>query len=93
VNTRPDETLWKDIADVLRELGVDYDRKTRNMIPKRRKALLGPPKKSKLGSGISMTVILADGSLTPPIADGNERYRRSALVHPMKGGKNETTLA
>ncbi len=75
MNTRPDETLWKDVADVLRELGVDFDRRTRNMIPKRRKALPGPPKKPKPGSRISMAVILDDGSLTPPIADGNERYR------------------
>ena len=75
MNTRPDENFWNDIADALRDLGIDFSRRTTNLVPQRRKVIYSPPTKSKPGSGISMATILDDGSLTPQIDDGHERNR------------------
>ena len=72
MKTRPDETLWEDITDTLRKLGVEFDLRTKNLIPKKPEARPSPPKRSYKRSGISMGMHLDGEDFTPVTATGSD---------------------
>ena len=72
MKTKYDETLWEDITDTLRKLGVEFDLRTKHLIPTKPEAMPSPPKRSYKRPGISMGMHLDGDDLTPVTATGSD---------------------
>jgi hypothetical protein len=56
MNSNLNEDQWKDIADTLRELNIDFDRRVETLFPRRPKIFPAPPTRPSPGSGVCMTM-------------------------------------
>ena len=72
MKTKYDETLWEDITDTLRKLGVEFDLRTKNLIPTKPEAMPSPPKRPYKRPAISMGMHLDGENFTPVTATGSD---------------------
>jgi len=56
VNNESNDPYWKELADYLRKLNVDFYWKTRNMVHERSVYKSTPPPKPSMSGGISMSM-------------------------------------
>ena len=66
MNSDLNEVQWKDIADTLKELNIDFDRRMASLFPRRPKAFPAPPTRPTPGSGICMTMTADHTPRIPP---------------------------
>ena len=69
MNKESNDPHWKEIADYLRKLNVDFYWKTQDMLQERSGYNPNPPPKPSRGGGISMTMRQEH---TPPVLAGDE---------------------
>lgn len=81
-----DDPHWKDLADYLRKLNVEFYWKTRNMVQEKPGHRPMPPPRPSRGGGISMA--MKQEGEPPPLMDDqvHDSKRQSEIQHLKKGG-------
>jgi hypothetical protein len=74
VNNESNDPHWKEIADYLRKLNVDFYWKTQNMLYERSGYTPNSPPKPSKGGRISMTMRQEH---TPPVNSGDKEFAPS----------------
>ena len=69
MNNENNDLYWKELADYLRKLNVDFYWKIQDMLQERSANIHNPPPKPSRGGGISMTM---KQEHTPPVLVGDE---------------------
>jgi len=58
MNSNLNEIQWEEIADFLRELNIDFDRRVESLPPKKPRIFPAPSTRPSPGTGIGMTMNL-----------------------------------
>lgn len=66
MNSNPHRIQWKEIADMLRELNLDFDRRVAPLFPARPRRFPSPPARPTPGSGMGMTMNTEQTPRVPP---------------------------
>ncbi len=72
MKTRVDDTQWEEITNTLKKLGVEFELRTKHLIPAKPKAMPSPPKRSYKRPGLSMGMHLDGEGLTPVLTTGSD---------------------